>query len=64
VEGAVELTVALDERLADPSWHKAVAFTGLRLAFAAAVSITRATEEAKPADAVDVGSSSVARPAT
>ena len=57
-------TLLLDERLADPTWHKAVAYAGLGLALAAAVSITRATEEAKTADAVDVDSSSVATPAT
>src|SRR4029077_7571902 len=51
-------TVLLDERLADPTWHKAVAYTGLGLALAAAVSITRATEEAKAAGAVEVDSSS------
>ena len=57
-------TLLLDERLADPTWHKVVAYAGLGLALAAAVSITRATEEAKAADAVDVDSSSVATPAT
>jgi len=57
-------TLLLDERLADPTWHKIVAYAGLCLALAAAVSITRATEEAKTADAVDVDSSSVTTPAT
>jgi EamA domain-containing membrane protein RarD len=57
-------TLLLDERLAGPTWHKAVAYTGLGLALAAAVSITRATEETKPVDSVDVDSSSVATPAT
>ena len=47
-------TVLLDERLADPTWHKLVAYSGLGLALVAAVSITRATEEAKTADAVEV----------
>ena len=37
-------TLLLDERLADPTWHKVVAYAGLGLALAAAVSITRATE--------------------
>ena len=62
--GIVVGTLLLDERLADPTWHKVVAYAGLGLALAAAVSITRATEEAKVADAVDVDSSSVATPAT
>jgi drug/metabolite transporter (DMT)-like permease len=57
-------TLLLDERLADPTSHKAVAYAGLGLALAAAVTITRATEEAKPAVSVDVDSSSVATPAT
>ena len=57
-------TLLLDERLADPTWHKLVAYAGLALALAAAVSITRATEEAKTARAVDVDSSPVATPAT
>ena len=56
-------TLLLDERLADPTWHKVVAYAGLGLALAAAVSITRATEEAKPAGSVDVDASSVATPA-
>ena len=56
-------TVLLDERLADPTWHKVVAYAGLGLALAAAVTITRATEEAKTADADEVDSSSVATPA-
>jgi drug/metabolite transporter (DMT)-like permease len=58
-------TLLLDERLADPTWHKVVAYIGLGLALAAAVSITRATEGApQSADAVDVDSSSRATPAT
>jgi drug/metabolite transporter (DMT)-like permease len=56
-------TLLLDERLANPTWHKVVAYAGLGLALAAAVSITRATEEAKTAK-VDVDSASVATPAT
>jgi len=57
-------TLLLDERLADPTWHKVVAYIGLGVALVAAVSITRATEEAKTTDAVDVGSSSLATPTT
>ena len=56
-------TLLLDERLADPTWRKAVAYAGLALALAAAVSITRATEEAKTADAV-TSIPSVGAPAT
>ena len=53
-------TLLLDERLADPTWHKAVAYAGLGFALAAAVSITRSTEETKPAGLVDIDSSPVA----
>jgi drug/metabolite transporter (DMT)-like permease len=60
--GIVVGTLLLDERLADPTWHKVVAYAGLAVALTAAVSITRATEEAKTADELDVGSSSVATP--
>lgn len=56
-------TLLLDERLADPAWHKLVAYSGLGLALVAAVSITRATEEAKTADAVAIDTPSVT-PAT
>jgi drug/metabolite transporter (DMT)-like permease len=56
-------TLLLDERLADPTWHKVVAYAGLGLALAAAVTITRATEEAKAVDTDEVDSSSVATPA-
>ena len=52
-------TLLLDERLADPTWHKVVAYAGLGLALTAAVTITRATEGAKTT-AVDIDSSSVA----
>jgi drug/metabolite transporter (DMT)-like permease len=45
-------TLILDERLAPPTWHKAVAYAGLALAFLAAVAITRATEERKVAGEV------------
>jgi hypothetical protein len=47
-------TLLLDERLADPVWHKVVAFAGLALALVAAVSITRASEGAKEAESSDV----------
>ena len=44
----------LEERLANPTWHKVVASTGLGLALLAAVSITKATEgtgeDAEPQD--------------
>jgi drug/metabolite transporter (DMT)-like permease len=40
-------TALLDERLADPTWHKVVAYSGLALALLAAVSITRATESGR-----------------
>ena len=55
-------TLLLDERLADPTWHKVVAYAGLGFALAAAVSITRSTEETKPAGSIAVDSSSVATP--
>jgi hypothetical protein len=42
-------TLLLDERLAPPTWHKVVAYAALGLALVAAVTITRATEEAKGA---------------
>ena len=42
-------TLLLEERLADPTWHKLVAYAGLGIALIAAVSITRATEDAKEA---------------
>ena len=47
-------TLLLDERLANPVWHKAVAYAGLAVALLAAVSITRATEDAGDALAVEV----------
>ena len=40
-------TVLLDERLADPTWHKVVAYAGLGVALAGAVAISMATEGAK-----------------
>jgi positive regulator of sigma E activity len=46
-------TLLLEERLADPAWHKVVAYAGLALALLAAVTITRATEGAGETDAGD-----------
>jgi drug/metabolite transporter (DMT)-like permease len=40
-------TLLLEERLAPPTWHKAVAYAGLALALVSAVAITRATEDRK-----------------
>ena len=40
-------TALLDERLAGPTWHKILAYTGLALALVAAMLITRAAEEAR-----------------
>ena len=40
-------TLLLDERLADPTWHKVVAYTGLGVALAGAVVISMATEGEK-----------------
>lgn len=40
-------TLLLDERLADPTWHKVVAYGGLVLALAGAAVISMATEGAK-----------------
>ena len=37
----------LEERLADPGWHKLVAFCGLGVALLGAIAITKATEGAK-----------------
>jgi drug/metabolite transporter (DMT)-like permease len=43
-------TPFLAERLAEPTWHKVVAYAGLALALVAAVTITRATEGAREAE--------------
>jgi drug/metabolite transporter (DMT)-like permease len=43
-------TLLLDERLAEPRWHKIVAYAGLALALAGAAVISMATEGAKEAD--------------
>lgn len=40
-------TLLLDERLAEPTWHKIVAYTGLGVALAGAVIISMATEGVK-----------------
>ena len=40
-------TLLLDERLAEPTWHKVVAYAGLGLALAGAAVISMATEGAK-----------------
>ena len=42
-------TLLLDERLAEPTWHKVVAYAGLGLALAGAGLISMATESAKEA---------------
>lgn len=47
-------TLLLEERLADPAWHRIVAYAGLALALLAAFSITRATEGAKEEAESDV----------
>ena len=46
--GIVVGTLLLDERLADPTWHKVVAYAGLGLALVAAVSITRRRRARRP----------------
>lgn len=48
--GIIIGTALLDERLADPAWHKIVAYTGLGLALAGAVVISNATEGEKESD--------------
>jgi len=40
-------TLLLDERLAEPTWHKVIAYTGLGIALLGAVVISMATEGAK-----------------
>lgn len=40
--------VILQERLADPTWHKVLAFAGLGVALVAAIVITRSTESPAP----------------
>lgn len=45
--GIVIGTLLLDERLADPLWHKVVAYTGLGIALAGAVVISSSTEGAR-----------------
>ena len=53
-------TLLLDERLADPLWHKVVAYTALGVALAGAVVISMATEGEKE----PVGASLAPAPAT
>lgn len=43
-------TVLLDERLADPTWHKVVAYAGLGVALAGAVLISNSTEGSRERD--------------
>ena len=43
-------TLLLDERLADPLWHKIVAYGGLAIALLGAISISMATEGAKESE--------------
>ena len=43
-------TLLLDERLAEPTWHKVIAYTGLGIALAGAVVIALSTEGAKEFD--------------
>ena len=45
--GIVIGTLLLDERLADPAWHKLVAYVGLAVALLGAVMISMSTEGAK-----------------
>ena len=45
--GIIIGTLLLDERLADPLWHKVVAYTGLGIALAGAVAISSSTEGAR-----------------
>ena len=45
--GIVIGTLLLDERLADPAWHKVVAYVGLAVALLGAVMISMSTEGAK-----------------
>jgi drug/metabolite transporter (DMT)-like permease len=47
-------TLLLQERLAEPGWHKVVAYSGLALALLGAVSITRATEGVKETERGEV----------
>jgi hypothetical protein len=44
-------TLLLDERLAEPKWHKVLAYCGLGIALAGAAMISLATEGAKEVDA-------------
>ncbi len=57
-------TVLLQERLSEPTWHKVVAYSGLALALAGAIAISRATEGANEAGSSDAGQSPLPAPAT
>ncbi len=57
-------TLLLDERLAEPTWHKVIAYSGLGLALAGAGLISLATEGAKEADATSDDSAPAPVPAT
>jgi drug/metabolite transporter (DMT)-like permease len=57
-------TALLDERLADPAWHKIVAYTGLGLALAGAAVISMETEGAREADTGGDEARTVPAPAT
>jgi drug/metabolite transporter (DMT)-like permease len=46
-------TLLLDERLADPMWHKVVAYAGLCVALVGAVAISTSTEGAKEASGAE-----------
>jgi uncharacterized membrane protein len=54
-------TILLDERLAEPTWHKVIAYCGLGVALLGAVMIALATEGEKEAEA---GPSATPAPAT
>ena len=57
-------TLLLQERLAEPTWHKVVAYCGLALALVGAVSIARATEGDKETGSSDSVQSPMPAPAT
>jgi drug/metabolite transporter (DMT)-like permease len=60
VVGILIGTLLLEERLADPAWHKIVAFSGLGVALVGAVAISLSTEGAREAE----GQSPLPAPAT
>jgi drug/metabolite transporter (DMT)-like permease len=57
VVGILIGTLLLDERLADPLWHKVVAYAGLGVALTGAALISTATEGRREGDAVPVPAS-------